>query len=241
MTASAGWSPRDGHAAVVFAGKMWVIGGEESHGDSTDVWYSTNGVDWTKTTSFVIEGRAFSAVLPFNGKMWFMGGCGSFQPICNDVFYSTDGALWSEDTNHAPWRARYGHAAAYFDSRMWVMGGCDSTSPRHDVWYSEAAGVAEGRASFESTAAVLGARPNPFRGRTELACSRTGAGPASIWIQDVSGRQVRELVPSSRQPGLGTVVWDGRDAAGNDVPAGVYFALVSTVSRTDETMVVKLK
>ncbi|HTW91060.1 MAG TPA: hypothetical protein VMH22_05070 [bacterium] len=37
------------------------------------------------------------------------------------------------------------------------------------------------------------------------------------------------------------VVWDGRDAAGRDVPAGVYLALVSTGGRTDETMVVKLK
>jgi hypothetical protein len=241
VTSSAGWSPRDGHAAVVFAGKMWVIGGEVSHGDSTDVWYSTNGVAWTKATSQVVEGRAFFPVLPFEGNMWMTGGCGSFLPICGDVWRSADGSQWTEDTSHAPWRARYGHAAAYFNNRMWVLGGCDSTAPRHDVWCSEAAGVAEGRASFETRAAALGARPNPFCGRTELACARNAAGPASIWIQDVSGRQIRTLVADNRTLGLANVVWDGRDCAGKDVPAGVYFALVSAGGRTDETMVVKLR
>jgi flagellar hook assembly protein FlgD len=87
----------------------------------------------------------------------------------------------------------------------------------------------------------LNARPNPFHGRTELAGTRTGVCPASIWIQDVSGRRVRELVADGRKPGLANVVWDGRDAAGKDAPAGVYFALISTGGRTDETMVVKLK
>ena len=59
--------------------------------------------------------------------------------------------------------------------------------------------------------------------------------------QDVGGRRIRDLVADSRKKESTGVVWDGRDAAGRDVPAGVYLALVSTGGRTDETMVVKLK
>ena len=242
VTASAGWAPRDGHAAVASMGRMWVLGGEVSLGDSSDVWYSTNGSDWTKETSSPgWGGRAFFPVLPYggSGSIFVLGGCGSFKPVYGDAWFY-NGFQWYEDTT-PPWRARYAHAGASFNNRMWVMGGCDSTGTRHDVWYSDALGVAEGPASSGCRNVGLRASPNPFRGGTELACDRTIASATSIWIEDASGRRVRELVAESRKPGLANVVWDGRDAAGKFAPAGVYFALVSASGRTNETMVVKLK
>ncbi|MFN8178723.1 MAG: FlgD immunoglobulin-like domain containing protein [bacterium] len=70
--------------------------------------------------------------------------------------------------------------------------------------------------------------PNPARGAVELAW-RVAEGPVALSIFDVSGRAVL-----SRRigPGQGTLEWDGRDAAGKPVAAGVY--VVRLASRTGE-------
>ena len=50
-TAGADWSARLYHKSVVYDNKMWVIGGGTSGGYGNDVWYSTNGVNWTQATA----------------------------------------------------------------------------------------------------------------------------------------------------------------------------------------------
>jgi hypothetical protein len=67
----------------------------------------------------------------------------------------------------------------------------------------------------------LAAWPNPARGRTSI--SFDGAGPASLRIVDAGGRLVRTLVKGGAGPAAMEVEWDGTDAAGRRVPAGVYF------------------
>jgi len=45
VTGSANWSVRQGHSALAFNGKLWIIGGNGSgeNGVRNDVWYSTDG------------------------------------------------------------------------------------------------------------------------------------------------------------------------------------------------------
>jgi hypothetical protein len=54
MTDSADWQKREYHTSVVFKNKIWVLGGYvggwTSKGNMNDVWYSSNGVDWTCAT-----------------------------------------------------------------------------------------------------------------------------------------------------------------------------------------------
>ena len=56
-TANAGWSPRIAAAAVVFKGKMWILGGTENYyfGDEkslkNDVWSSADGKEWKLATA----------------------------------------------------------------------------------------------------------------------------------------------------------------------------------------------
>jgi hypothetical protein len=66
--------------------------------------------------------------------------------------------------------------------------------------------------------------PQPSRGMQRLIL-RGGAGrPVSVSVFDVSGRLVRELGSWSPAGAAGAeVTWDGRDAAGMLVPAGIYF------------------
>ena len=52
-TASAPWSPRAYHAAVVHDGKLWVLGGGNyvpKYHASNDVWSSPDGVNWQQVT-----------------------------------------------------------------------------------------------------------------------------------------------------------------------------------------------
>jgi hypothetical protein len=65
--------------------------------------------------------------------------------------------------------------------------------------------------------------PNPFRSRTTIGFSLPAASDHSLTVYDVTGRRVRTLSSGFREAGAHDVVWDGRNAEGNLVPAGVYF------------------
>jgi flagellar hook assembly protein FlgD len=50
-----------------------------------------------------------------------------------------------------------------------------------------------------------------------------------ISVYDVSGRLVKELVPGeNRSAGIHTASWDGRNASGRRVVAGIYFYRLET-------------
>jgi hypothetical protein len=66
--------------------------------------------------------------------------------------------------------------------------------------------------------------PNPFNPATRVFFEMPEAGMVRVSIYDVSGRLVSVLASGFRPAGRHDVVWDGRDAAGGDVPSGVYFA-----------------
>ncbi|SOD79909.1 putative type IX secretion system sortase PorU2 [Spirosoma fluviale] len=70
----------------------------------------------------------------------------------------------------------------------------------------------------------LSVYPNPFREKTLFSIQLTGEqAPANLTIQlfNPAGQPVRQLNLSPRI-GLTEFVWDGRDDAGNLLPAGVY-------------------
>jgi leucine-zipper-like transcriptional regulator 1 len=43
VTAAAAWEPRSRHSALVYDGKLWVLGGYGNNGTLHDVWYSSDG------------------------------------------------------------------------------------------------------------------------------------------------------------------------------------------------------
>ena len=42
-------------------------------------------------------------------------------------------------------------------------------------------------------------------------------------IYDFLGREVRSLLDNSLEPGYHSLIWDGRDNNGANVPSGMYF------------------
>ena len=72
-------------------------------------------------------------------------------------------------------------------------------------------------------------RPNPFRTPVRIAFEIPEGGAnkdrqqVALRVYDASGRLVRTLVERERTPGKHEIIWDGRDATGRSVTAGVYF------------------
>lgn len=131
------WESRDGLGVIVFQGKMWILGGahyprdEISNGMLNDVWWTVDGVNYEQVTENAAwRGRYGHATTVFDDRLWVVGGSyvegvGSHSWIVtlNDVWHSSDGANWTEQTAEAPWAARTGHAVVEFNGRLWMLGG----------------------------------------------------------------------------------------------------------------------
>jgi hypothetical protein len=147
VTERAGWSPRLAGAAVVFRGRMWVLGGTEDYyfGDGrslkNDVWSTADGEHWELATAKAgWAPRAYHQAVVHDGKIWVMGG-GNYVPeyaAHNDVWSSEDGVHWKEVTGAAAWAARLWYSAVTYRGRMWVLGGWSKLPEQNfgDVWYS---------------------------------------------------------------------------------------------------------
>lgn len=67
--------------------------------------------------------------------------------------------------------------------------------------------------------------PNPFNPRAVIRFDLDAARPVDLRVVTADGRVVRHLLSGeTRGPGENEIVFDGRDARGNELPGGVYFA-----------------
>lgn len=85
-TGAAGFSARRPYGnVVVFAGKIWVIGGQVSNGFINDVWSSSDGKTWTQAADAPFSARSGHRVVVFGNGIWVIGGNsnGTYQ---NDVW-----------------------------------------------------------------------------------------------------------------------------------------------------------
>lgn len=65
--------------------------------------------------------------------------------------------------------------------------------------------------------------PNPFGLATRFQLALPVAARAAVRVYDVHGRLLRTLADGVFAAGRHDLEWDGRDAAGRDAPAGVFF------------------
>jgi len=66
-------------------------------------------------------------------------------------------------------------------------------------------------------------RPNPGTGSRSVTYSLVRAGRARLRIVDAGGREVALLLDGTREAGEHRATWNGRDADGRPVAAGIYF------------------
>ncbi len=67
--------------------------------------------------------------------------------------------------------------------------------------------------------------PNPFNPATKISFEAPAdwTKPVTLHIFSVQGHLVKTLVEGKVAPGAHTMVWDGKDAAGEPVASGIYF------------------
>ncbi len=70
--------------------------------------------------------------------------------------------------------------------------------------------------------ALLQNYPNPFNPTTTLAFELPTSTNVQLVIYNQKGQLVRRLVDNDMSPGFHTVIWDAKDAFGNQAPTGIY-------------------
>jgi uncharacterized delta-60 repeat protein len=143
MTASAGWTAREGHKSVAMPdGSIVLMGGNDNSGiNKNDTWRSTdNGATWTQmTTSAGWSGRnGHTSVTMPDGSIVLMGGSAN-EGFKNDVWRSMDyGATWIQVNGGTVWVARAYHSCVGMPDGSIVLMGGDVTGfandYKNDVW-----------------------------------------------------------------------------------------------------------
>jgi hypothetical protein len=138
----ASWAPRGVICgAVVFNGRMWLIGGGVYGTSSTpdvaynDVWNSADGVNWSRVIDHAPwDPRIYHDITVFDGHMWVLGGnAGNGGGNLDDVWYSSDGVHWKQLPN-TPWLARHAASVAVLNGTLWLTGGTAYSGSQNDVW-----------------------------------------------------------------------------------------------------------
>lgn len=83
--------------------------------------------------------------------------------------------------------------------------------------------------------------PNPFAERVAIRFSLPASGPARLEVFDVTGRRIATLVAGVLGAGEREAAWSGRDASGERVPPGVYFARLETAAEAKAARLVLVK
>jgi hypothetical protein len=102
-------------------------------------------------------------------------------------------------------------------------------------------GVAEQPRRPDQAALRVAVEGNPFAGRTELRYTVPQAGRVDLAVYDNNGRRVRQLVAGEQRAGTYRVSWQGRDDAGRQVSAGVYWLRLSAGSESVTGKAIKLR
>jgi flagellar hook assembly protein FlgD len=83
--------------------------------------------------------------------------------------------------------------------------------------------------------------PNPFNPATKIRFSLPASSHVKLDVYDIKGRKVATLVDGYRAAGNHTVIWEGRDSAGNLVASGIYFYRIEAGDLTGTKKMLLLK
>ncbi len=89
--------------------------------------------------------------------------------------------------------------------------------------------------------ALHDAVPNPFNPTTKISFELAAAGRILLAVYDAAGRRITTLVDGHLGAGPHEAIWDGRDAAGRDVAAGVFLARLEFGTYRDTKRMVLVK
>ncbi|MDA3814292.1 MAG: C25 family cysteine peptidase [Candidatus Cloacimonetes bacterium] len=77
--------------------------------------------------------------------------------------------------------------------------------------------------------------PNPFNPETNIFYSIIDNGIVELFVYNIKGQLVKELVNSSMNSGEHNIVWNGKDSYGKKVSSGLYFYKLKVNNKTIDT------
>ncbi len=87
----------------------------------------------------------------------------------------------------------------------------------------------------------LTSAPNPFNASCKLTLDIVEPGKVALDIYDINGRHIANLADEYVAGGRYSVVWDGRSSEMNELPSGVYFAVLNTGGKQVKSRLVLIK
>ena len=241
-----------GEAQCVTNDGVWVAGREtnEVTGFVDAARWHWNGSAWSATqylghvdgNSGNAQGKTIPNGITSDGK--FIVGYNTFD---GDPFYTT-GFIWADTTGCVDvefWLADQGvDLDPLFDIQgltactpdgAYLFGyGQQIVAPyttRGFVIHTDRALVGVDPVGTPSPVRIaLSASPNPARSGTSFSFTLGSAGRTRLGIYDASGRLVRQVLDGERGAGTHHIAWDGRDADGQSVRAGVYFTSLESLN-----------
>ena len=115
--------PRVFYGAVVFAGKIWLLGGFDGKNYFNDVWNSGDGIHWSRVAEKCPwTARSNPTTIVFDNKIWLLGGGIIDGQVSNDVWRSADGINWTLATDKMAARPIFGYSAVVYDDKIWLVG-----------------------------------------------------------------------------------------------------------------------
>jgi hypothetical protein len=149
------------------------------------------------------------------------GWIDSGVPTTSSPVVSGADALPFSDGRHR-WRMRIATGNPFVPWTPWLTDA--RTTPT--LWATATRGAATdvpSAAVVAASTALAYAGPNPFQGSTTVALSLNAPGLVQLDVVDVAGRRVTTLASGLLGAGVHPFRWDGRNAQGRAVAAGVYF------------------
>lgn len=124
------------HAAIVYDGYMWVIGGYDTLGQQNNsIRRTTTGVSFSYLTYPNSTNKASGmAACVHNERLYISGGSGP-SGTSNGVFSTTDGTTWithQADGAVGSFSGLSTHVMYSFNGRLWIGGGSLT-----ELWYSD--------------------------------------------------------------------------------------------------------
>lgn len=136
-TREAPFGRREGLAAAVFNGRLWVVAGREMVADGmrNDVWSTADGVNWTREAESTQFGpRSGHKLVAWNEQLWLVGGANGSEDYSGEVWSSSDGVNWTQATADAGYPARSRFSVVVHNGRLFVIGGESFPDFFADVW-----------------------------------------------------------------------------------------------------------
>ncbi len=181
--------------AVVFDGKIWMLGGWQGPNPGTlinTIRNSSDGKTWQTVTpqGAIWEPRWDHQAVIFDNKIWVIGGevrNDSSAPDLNfnDVWYTADGTNWIELVDAADWPARSRFTSTIFDNKLWIATGDNGAGQRfNDVWYTEGSGLIV--ASMRDNATDINRTPELWM-RLSYPLNPDSLNPTNFFLQQDNG------------------------------------------------------